>query len=97
MMSSCILGFEAAQPPTRAYFIHPLFTVCWRITWRITLSISEANNSGLQTQQCDWTSGWKSLQWKIEHRMNGDLNFSENSEEEDQCIQRAVYIKPESG
>ena len=37
-------------------FIHPLFTVHWRITWRIAKVFlrknSEANNSGLQTQQC---------------------------------------------
>ena len=41
--------------------------------------------------------GWESLPWKILHRKNGDLNFSESSEEEDQCVHRAVHIKPEIG
>ena len=31
MRSSCILGFQATRPLTRAYFIYPLFTVRWRI------------------------------------------------------------------
>ena len=40
------MGFQATRPPTRAHFIHPLFTVHWRI------AIAEANNGRLQTQQC---------------------------------------------
>ena len=32
---------------------------------------------------------------KSAYRKNGDLNFSESSEE-DQCVHRAAYIKPDS-
>ena len=35
MTSSCTFGFLSTRPPTRAHFIHPLFTVRWRIAWRI--------------------------------------------------------------
>ena len=35
MTSSCTFGFHSTRPPTRAHFIHPLFTVRWRIAWRI--------------------------------------------------------------
>ena len=30
------------------------------------------------------------------HRKNGAMNFSESSEEEDQSVNRAAYIEPES-
>ena len=46
MTSSCTLGFQATRPATWAHFIHPLLYV------GESQSISEANNSGLQTQQC---------------------------------------------
>ena len=36
MTSSCILGFQATRPPSRAHFIHPLFTTRWRIASRIS-------------------------------------------------------------
>ena len=69
-----------------ANFIHPLFTV------GESQSMSEANNSGLQTQQCPirQMSGNP-----YRERLNiGDLNFSESSEEEDGWDHRAtVYIK----
>ena len=35
MTSSGILGFQATWQPTWAHFIHLLFTVRWRIVWRI--------------------------------------------------------------
>ena len=47
MTPSCILGFQATRAATWAHFIHPLFIVRWQIA-----NISEANNRGLQTQQC---------------------------------------------
>ena len=32
---------------------------------------------------------------KSAYRKNGDLNFSESSEEEDHCVHRVAYIKPD--
>jgi len=81
IMSSCILGFQATGPPTWAHFIHPLFTVCWRITkYKCT---SEPNNSGLQTQQCPigQVEGNPCRARFLTHWKNGNLNFSESSEE----------------
>ena len=47
MTSSYILGFQATRVETWAHFIHSLFILRWQIA-----NISEANNQGLQTQQC---------------------------------------------
>ena len=81
IISSCILGFQATGPPTWAHFIHPLFTVCWRITKY--KCISEPNNSGLQTQQCPigQAEGNPCRARFLTHWKNGNLNFSESSEE----------------
>ena len=52
MASSCFLGFQATRSPTWAHFI--LFILCLLYVGKSpgeSQSISEANNSGLQTQQ----------------------------------------------
>ena len=51
MMSLCILGFQETQQLTWAHFIHLLFTDVGELPGELQ-SICEANNSGLQTQQC---------------------------------------------
>ena len=49
-----------------------------------------------------FSAGFPVVKWrsrsvaKSASRKNGDLNFSESSEEEDQCVHRVAYIKPDS-
>ena len=64
-------------------FIHPLFIVRWRIAKYLGGKKQRAGNTTVP----NWTSG-------SPHRKNGDLNFSESSEEEDHSVNRAAYLKP---
>ena len=58
-------------------------------------SISEANNSGLQTQQCPVGQVAGN---PCRERFNSErtVTLTSASEEEDQSVNRAAYIKPES-
>ena len=51
MTSSCILGFQATRPATWAHFTHLLFIAGLLYVGKAQ-NIFEANNRGLQTQQC---------------------------------------------
>ena len=54
-------------------------------------SISEANNSGLQTQQGLIGQATVNLCHGrfLKHRKNGNPTFSKSSEDEDQCVHQA--------
>ena len=63
MTSSCMLGFQATQLVSYRLGLI-LIILCFLYDGK-SQSISEENNSGLQTQVPDSTSGWKSLPNKI--------------------------------
>ena len=72
MTSSCILGFQATWPPTNV-----------GKSPGESQSISEANNIGLQTQQClIGQVAENSCRGRFNTEKNGDLNFSEGSKED---------------
>ena len=74
-----------------------LFILCL-LYFGKSLNSSEANNRGLQTQQCPigQVAGNPCRGRFNTERTARDLNFIESSEKENQSVNRAAYIKPES-
>ena len=69
--SSCILGFQATRPAT-FYSSSVYCSLANRKVYLRQITVGCKHNSA----QLD---KWKSLPWKVYHRKNSDLNFSETT------------------
>ena len=95
MTSSCILGFKARQLVSYRLGLI-LIILCFLYDGK-SQSISEENNSGLQTQQWPIRQvAGNPCRRRFNSEKNGDLNLNESSEEDDIGVHRAAVVKPES-
>ena len=84
MTSSCILGFQATQLVSHRLGLI-LIILCFLYVGE-SQSISEENNSELQTQQCPIRQVAGNPCRRRFNTKNGDLNLSESSEEDDSAF-----------
>ena len=90
MTSSCMLGFQATQLVSYRLGLI-LIILCFLYDGK-SQSISDENNSGLQTQQCP-------IGQVAGNPCQGRFNTEKNGEEQrrrQQCVHRAAVVKPES-
>ena len=87
MTSSCILGFQATQLVNHQ--LGAILSIPCLLNDGKSQSISEENNSRLQTQQYP-------IRQVDGSPCRGDMNFIKSGEEEDKRVYGAAIVKPKS-